>query len=224
MCHTIFMKKKSLLFLPLLTVLTSCAVFSIGFSEGEHEAGLENGSALSSKKYVDDYSFFSGDNISTEGMNSAIVTFTGFDSSLDIKNPEDFDAYVTCSVDDIFKETKEVNNVAINKDKGVFVGATSTLADGALALSFNVNVKDLEIEASPYYYEENKYNETTLVIDEGVALAVNDRPYIRLSTAKSEDGKSVNTTNCRYHLSKALHCPLHEELSFPPKGRWIQPS
>ena len=195
------MKKKSLLFLPLLTVLTSCAVFSIGFSEGEHEAGLENGSALSSKKYVDDYSFFSGDNISTEGMNSAIVTFTGFDSSLDIKNPEDFDAYVTCSVDDIFKETKEVNNVAINKDKGVFVGATSTLADGALALSFNVNVKDLEIEASPYYYEENKYNETTLVIDEGVALAVNDRPYIRLSTAKSEDGKSVNTTNCRYHLS-----------------------
>ena len=195
------MKKKVLLFLPLVTLLTSCAVFSIGFSEGEHEAGLENGSALSSQKYVDDYVFFSGDIITADGKSTAVITFGGYDDSIDVREPEDFNAYVLCSADGVFKETKAVNNVAINEEKGVFVGATSTLADGALTLSFNVNVKDVEIEACPYYYEENKYNETTLKVDEGVAVAVNDRPYIRLSTSKNEDGKSIKTTECRYHLS-----------------------
>ena len=197
------MKKKLLLFLPLITVLTSCEIFRVGFSEGEHSAGLEEGQSISSKNHVDNYSYFAGDNISTEGKSAAEIVFAGFDDSIDIKNPEDFNAYVSCSVDGVFKETKSVNNVAIDEDKGVFVGATSTLADGALTLSFNVNVKDVLIQASPYYYLENKFNETTLKIDEGVAVAVNDKPYIMLSTAKTEDGESVKETNCRYHLAES---------------------
>ena len=61
--------------------------------------------------------------------------------------------------------------------------------------------KDVVIETSPYYYEDNKYNETVLVIDEGVAVAVNDTPYIKLSNAKNEDGDKPKVTTCRYHLS-----------------------
>ena len=197
------MKKRVLLFLPVLTILTSCAVFSIGFSEGEHEAGLENGDALSSKRYVDDYSFFAGDNISPEGKDTAIITFANYDDSLDIHSPEDLDPYVACNIDGIFKKTNSINNVAINKDKGVFVGATSTLADGALTLSFNVDVKDVVIDACPYYYEENKYNQTTLKIDEGVCVSVNTKPYILLSSTKNEDGASVKETECRFHLTEA---------------------
>lgn len=196
------MKKKVLLFVPLLSVLTSCAVFSIGFSEGEHEAGLENGEALSSKQYADNYSYFAGDNISPEGKDTAIITFANYDDSLDIANPEDFDQYVSCSVDGLFKETKSVNNVAINENKGVFVGATSTLADGALTLSFNVEVKDVVINACPYYYEENKYNQTTLKIDEGVCVSVNTKPYILLSSTKNEDGATLKETECRFHLTE----------------------
>ena len=63
-------------------------------------------------------------------------------------------------------------------------------------------VKDVVIEATPYYYLDTSWNEDELKIDANCCLAVNSSNYIRLSSLTNEGKTEVNTTACRYHLAE----------------------
>ena len=76
--------KKIIFLLPVALLLTSCDVFKIGFVNEEHSAGIEGGASTSGQTYREDYSYFAGDAISTEGKSVANLTFNPDDGLSDI--------------------------------------------------------------------------------------------------------------------------------------------
>ena len=195
------MKKPILLLVPALLLLTSCDIFKVGYVNDRHSAGIEGGSVASSY-YTEEYSYYAGDNIDEDNKNVATLTFSGYDENIsDISDLEKLESYINCDVPEVFKEVKAAKNVGIKNDHGLFIGVYSSYADGFLSLSFNVDVKDIAIEASPYYYEKNAWNESELEVDDKVAVAVNTNGYITLSQTKNEEGTAIKATTCRYHLA-----------------------
>ena len=200
MCHTIHMKKIAYL-LPVALLLTSCEIFKIGFVNEDHSAGIEGGSATSSQTYKDDYSYYPGDTLNTEGKHVANLTFTPDDGISSI-GADKVSEIASCDVDDVFAGALDTYNVGTRENAWLFVGAKSSYVDGFLKLDFIVDIKDVVIEATPYYYEDNAWNEEKLIIDENCCLAVNTSNYIRLSSLTNEEKTEVNTTTCRYHLAE----------------------
>ena len=200
MCHTITMKKIIFL-LPVALLLTSCDVFKIGFVNEEHSAGIEGGASTSGQTYREDYSYFAGDAISTEGKSVANLTFTPDDGLSDI-SIEKVNEIATCDVDEVFSGAVDTYYTGTRENAWLFVGAKSSYTDGFLTLGFNVDIKDVVIEATPYYYLDTSWNEDELKIDANCCLAVNSSNYIRLSSLTNEGKTEVNTTACRYHLAE----------------------
>ena len=193
--------KKIALLVPVALLLASCETFRFGFDPNEHSAGIEGSNSTSKQTYKDDYSYYPGDTLNTEGKNSANLTFTPDDGLSDIST-EKVDEIASCDVDDVYAGAVETYNVGTRENAWLFVGAKSSYTDGYLTLGFNVSIKDVVIEATPYYYEDNAWNEEVLKIDEDCCIAVNDSGYIRLSSLTNEENTEVNTTECRYHLTE----------------------
>lgn len=191
--------KKVVLLIPMILLLTSCGVFKIGFVNEQHSAGIE-GQSTSNQAYTESYTYFSGDPITTEGKSSANITFE-VDDGLSNISKEKVDEIIRCDVDNFFASTVETFNVGTRENSWLFVGAKTSYADGYLTLGFNQPIKDVQIEATPYYYEDNSWNELQLKIDEGVCVAVNESNYIKLSSLTNTEGDTVNSTECRYHFA-----------------------
>ena len=194
--------KKIVLLLPAILALTSCEVFRMGYVNEQHSAGIEGGNSTSKQTYTEEYTYFPGDTLSTEGKSVANLTFAPDDGLSDIAT-EKVDEIAQCDVEGIYHGAVETFNVGTRENAWLFVGAKSSYTDGYLTLGFNVSVKDVVIEATPYYYEDNAWNEEKLVIDENCCLAVNTSNYIRLSSLTNDEKTDVNTTQCRYHLAES---------------------
>ena len=199
MCHTIAMKKSVLFVLPFVTLLTSCAVFSVGKVDEVHSAGIEN-SDYSHTNYKDSYSYYNGDTIDETNENVANITFTASKTDFDIA-VADITPLVNCDVANIFKEATDSSLTNLTENVGLYIGTDSTLRDGFLTLSFEVAIKDIKIEACSYYWITNAYNQDKFNYDADVAIAVNDSQYVKLSSMKDEENNAIQTTNCRYHLA-----------------------
>ena len=193
--------KKIVYLLPVALLLTSCEIFKIGFVNEDHSAGIEGSGATSSQTYKDDYSYYPGDTLNTEGKHVANLTFTPDDGISSI-GADKVSEIASCDVDDVFAGALDTYNVGTRENAWLFVGAKSSYVDGFLKLDFIVDVKDVVIEATPYYYEDNAWNEEKLIVDENCCLAVNTSYYIRLSSLTNEEKTEVNTTTCRYHLAE----------------------
>ena len=193
--------KKIALLIPLALLITSCEIFKMGYENSRHSAGIEGGGNTSQRSYTESYSYFSGDPITTEGKSEAHLTFSAPDG-LSMISPEKVTELASCDVADFFIGAIETQNVGTREDSWLFIGASSSYTDGYLTLSFNAQIKDLIIEATPYYYEDTSWNENTLVVDQGVCVAVNNSGYIRLSTIANEENTEVNKTDCRYHFAE----------------------
>ena len=193
--------KKVALLIPLALLITSCEGFKMGFDNHDHSAGIEGTGNTSKQNYVESYSYFSGDPINAEDKSMANLTFSAPDG-LSMISPEKVNELAACDVDDLFIGATETLNVGTREDCWLFIGASSSYTDGYLTLDFNTPIKDVAIEATPYYYVDTSWNEEKLKIDEGVCVAVNTSPYIKLSALASSDNKSVNSTQCRYHLAE----------------------
>ena len=194
--------KKIVFLLPAVLVLTSCGVFKIGYINEQHSAGIENSGSGSKQIYTETYTYYPGDTLNTEGKSVANLTFAPDDglSSIDVDTVNQIAA---CDVDGVFAGAVETFNVGTRENAWLFVGAKSSYTDGYLTLGFNVSIKDVIIEATPYYYEDNAWNDEKLVIDENCCLAINTSNYIRLSSLTNDEKTAVNTTNCRYHLAES---------------------
>ena len=194
--------KKIAYLLPVLFLLASCDGFRFGYLNEPHDPGIDGGASTSQKTYTESYSYFSGDQISTEGKNVANITFAAQESLSDIAI-EKVDELVSCDVDGLYAGAIETFNVGTRADSWLFIGTSSSYADGYLTLGFNSPIKDVLIEATPYYYEDSSWNEEKLMVDENVCIAVNTSGYIKLSSLTNDEKTEVNVSECRYHFQES---------------------
>ena len=196
--------KKSLAFLPILALLTSCGTLTMGFTEDSHEPGLSGSQPSERKdKPPEEYNYFSGDSIDTASSTEATLTFNVTSSSEPTEN-EEIAALVSCSAEGLFNSVKDFVNVKTNGEKGLFIGVDSSYADGYLTLAFNSPIKDVIVEAFPYYSDPHAWNEDELQIDKTVGVGINASNYVKLSSDLDESEEKVKTTNCRFHFSESL--------------------
>ena len=196
MCNTNVMKKVVFL-LPIALLMTSC--FNVTFVSEQHSAGIEGGGSISQNAHTESYTFFSGDPITTEGKSTATLTFAS-NSGESLISAERVNELANCDVDSLFTGAVEASNVGTREGAWLFVGAQTSYNDGYLTLAFTTPIKDIQIEAAPYYYINQAWNEDSLEIDKDVCIAVNTSNYIKLSSATNTEGTAVNSTFCRYHF------------------------
>jgi len=197
MCHTSFMKKSHLIFVPLVFLLASCDTFKVGFTNDKHEAGVDNDSA--SAYMVPSYPTYGGDQFTVaDDSPRAVITFTGYDDGLsNIQNIEKLNSFVTIDQEDFFATVENPLNVGTDEEDGLFIGADSSYVDGEMTLAFKKDIKYIEIIATPYFFISHSWNEEKYNIDKDVCISVNGSPYVDLSTTQNEDG-SLKETTCRY--------------------------
>lgn len=193
--------KKGVLILPLTILLTSCGTFKFGYTNDQHSAGIPGGNTASNNNYTESYTYFAGDTIDTEGKNVANITFEINESASDI-GVEKINSLLRCDVADLFAGTLDSFNVGTKEGAWLFIGAKTSYSDGFLVLSFNQAIKDVLIQATPYYYEDTTWNDYEIVKDDNVCVAVDNSGYVKLSSALNEEQNAINTTDCRYHFEQ----------------------
>ena len=203
------MKKAVALLLPLTVLLASCQL-KIGHTSDQYSAGLSNGEILSSyNNYVEkSYEYFSGDDVETTGSSVAHVTFNVSEtiSSLDKDVKNKVSNIINCDLDSLTVNVDETYNVGADEDSGLlFIGADSTYVDGYLTLSFTSYIKAAIIEACPYYYDTNAWNEDQFFVDSNVAIAINSSRYVKLSSTRKDNENDIISTECRYNLGNDVN-------------------
>ena len=195
------MKKRILLVLPMLALLTGCQEVKFGFSQGFYSSGLDH-EVSSSQNEVPSYSYRSNDTLDTAGLNEANLIFTNIDKSYsDLQDEEkivsffNFDQAILTSI-------SNPKYVGTKDDGTFFIGAESTYVNGTLTFNFNTAIKDVEIKAQPYYFIRTSYNQEELVADEEVAISVNDSGFIKLNETKDLENVTVKETTCAFHLAQ----------------------
>ena len=203
MCHNVSMKKSRLLLLPLVLLLSSCnSELEFGFSNGDtHSAGPDR--PISSRDGGElSYSYMSNPSLDNTGLTKATLTFGNINKSQsDIQDKELLMTYLTMD-NSILTGVDNPHYVSTKDDGTFFVGADSSYVDGMITLYFNVNIKNIEITAKPYYSISTAFNEEVLTLDHEVCIAVNNTGYIKLNENVNEETNEVSSTTLNYHLDE----------------------
>lgn len=196
------MKKPIVILLPVIALLTSCGTLKFGYTEESREPGLE-GSISSTRKDVppEEYGYYSGDSISTEDSTEAFLTFNVTEEKSELTT-EEASALISCSVEGLFKAVDDLVHVSTDGETNqLYVGAESTYAEGYMTFSFNNIIKDIIVEACPYYYSTNAWNEDDFKIDSPAGVGVNESQYVKLSSEKDETEEKLESSMCRFHIA-----------------------
>lgn len=198
------MKKSKLLLLPLVILLAGCNnQIEIGFSDGDkHSAGPDRETS-SKEGGVISYSYMDNAILDNTGLSKATLTFANINTSKsDIQDKELIMSYL--NVDQSILTGVDNPHYVSTKDDGTFfIGADSSYVDGILTLYFNVNIKNIEITAKPYYSISTAFNEEVLTYDHEVCIAINNTGYIKLNEQVNEENKEVSSSKLSYHLEQA---------------------
>lgn len=198
------MKKSKLLLLPLVILLAGCNnKIEIGFSDGDkHSAGPDRETS-SKEGGVISYSYMDNAILDNTGLSKATLTFANINTSKsDIEDKELIMSYL--NVDQSILTGVDNPHYVSTKDDGTFfIGADSSYVDGMLTLYFNVNIKNIEITAKPYYSISTAFNEEVLTYDHEVCIAINNTGYIKLNEQVNEENKEVSSSKLSYHLEQA---------------------
>lgn len=198
------MKKSKLLLLPLVILLAGCNnQIEIGFSDGDkHSAGPDRETS-SKEGGVISYSYMDNAILDNTGLSKATLTFANINTSKsDIEDKELIMSYL--NVDQSILTGVDNPHYVSTKDDGTFfIGADSSYVDGILTLYFNVNIKNIEITAKPYYSISTAFNEEVLTYDHEVCIAINNTGYIKLNEQVNEENKEVSSSKLSYHLEQA---------------------
>lgn len=194
--------KKLILLLPALLLLSSCNELTVGFTDEEHEAGLDRSVSREDNPKVDEYSYIKNDTLNNEGLNKATLTFTGISKSeTNLKDYAVIGSYVSVEPN-IFIGVNYANFFNTKEEGYAFIGADSTYVDGKVTFAFNTQIKNIEIKARPYSYIKTAFNEESLIIDHEVAICVNDKGYIKLDETALESGEKAVSSTCSFALSE----------------------
>ena len=204
MCHNVAMKKSRMLLLPLVLLLAGCNnQLEVGFKEGDtHSAGPDRETS-SKEGGVISYSYMNNTSLDNTGLTKASLTFANINASkTDIQDKELLMSYLSVE-NGILTGVDNPHYVSTKDDGTFFIGADSSYVDGMITLYFNVNIKNIEITAKPYYSISTAFNEETLTYDHEVCMAVNNTGYIKLNENVNEETKEVPSTTLSYHLQEA---------------------
>lgn len=194
------MKKRYILFLPLLIALSACE-FNVGFDAETHSAGLDKSYSHSNAQEKVTYDYYSGDNIdSIKNERSACAFSFAFlkdtrDAKSDIKDIDLLNSYFTTEGNNILSTVSEPNYVGV-KEGGLFIGAESSYIVGTLTLNCSVPVVAVEIEACSYYYVTTTFNEEKSIVDKESAISINEKNFILLSE------EAEKTSLCSYRIDE----------------------
>ena len=200
------MKKSLFLVAPIIFILSACdsaKSISIGFSENDsHSRGFDyETSSTSQRGKVDSYSYRNNDTLDNSALTKAEMTFVNITSSqTDIQSVETINSYVSVS-QDIYVSASNPLYFNTKAEGLAFLGADSNLIDGEITFAFSQDIKNIEIEAVPYNYIKNSFNQDTLIIDEDVAISVNDNGYIKLGQEINKSENKVISSAVAFHLA-----------------------
>lgn len=195
------MKKSFLLLIPVVFVLSACKEVGIGFTNESHDKGWDYTTMSTAKPgSVDSYSYRNPDTLDNNGLTQAIMTFGNITKSeTNVQDVEKIRSYININsdilesiVNPLYFSTKETGDV--------FLGVESTYVNGEITFHFNKEIKNIEIIAKQYNYTKVSFEET-FVVDENVAISVNDSGYIKVNGEVNQENQTVASTTCSFHLA-----------------------
>ena len=199
------MKKRYLALLPLMFLVSGCDIngVKISFADGNyHSAGLDKSYSMDGNNSIS-YSYKNNDTLNNEGLNSVILTFENIDASeTNVQDVEKIKSYLSLT-DQILDSVSNPSYFNTLSSGVVFLGTSTEKVLGEITLNFNVEIKNVEIIAKPYYYVDNTFNNNELVVDEDVAISLNDEGYIKINKDIDEQNQTVNSSTCSYKLQEA---------------------
>lgn len=199
------MKKRYLALLPLMFLVSGCDIngVKISFADGNyHSAGLDKSYSMDDYNSIS-YSYKNNDTLNNEGLNSVILTFENIDASeTNVQDVAKIKSYLSLT-DQILDSVSNPNYFNTLSSGVVFLGTSTEKVLGEITLNFNVEIKNVEILAKPYYYVDNTFNNNELVVDEDVAISLNDEGYIKINKDIDEENQTVNSSTCSYKLQEA---------------------
>ena len=204
MWHNISMKKV-LLLVPTLLLLTGCQEITFGFSANDtHSAGLDNGGS-SSAITEESYSYYPGDsivdNVAGRPLVTANITFKDIkDSKTDIKDVDEIKSYLN-DENNLITSVESPSFFSTKSDGTAFLGVESTYALGKLTLNLSQPIYHVNITARAYSYINTSFNEEKLVIDQDVAISLNNKGYIKLSKDANETNSASKESICSFAFS-----------------------
>ena len=199
------MKKRYLALLPLMFLVSGCDIngVKISFADGNyHSAGLDKSYSMDDNNSIS-YSYKNNDTLNNEGLNSVILTFENIDASeTNVQDVAKIKSYLSLT-DQILDSVSNPSYFNTLSSGVVFLGTSTEKVLGEITLNFNVEIKNVEILAKPYYYVDNTFNNNELVVDEDVAISLNDEGYIKINKDIDEENQTVNSSTCSYKLQEA---------------------
>lgn len=199
------MKKRYLALLPLMFLVSGCDIngVKISFADGNyHSAGLDKSYSMDDYNSIS-YSYKNNDTLNNEGLNSVILTFENIDASeTNVQDVAKIKSYLSLT-DQILDSVSNPSYFNTLSSGVVFLGTSTEKVLGEITLNFNVEIKNVEILAKPYYYVDNTFNNNELVVDEDVAISLNDEGYIKINKDIDEENQTVNSSTCSYKLQEA---------------------
>ena len=205
--HNNNMKKSWLLLIPALLVLSACQEITVGFlPNDEHSAGFDR--SVSSNPYnIGSYSYYRGDTLidSANGapLTIANLTFKGIsESKTDIKDVDEIFAYFD-NDQNILKSVENPAFFSTKKEGFAFLGVESTYAEGKITMNFNAPVYSIVISARAYSYNKESFEET-LIVDDDIALSVNDKGFVKLDQNLNEEKNAAVTSTCCFSFNEPV--------------------
>ena len=196
------MKKSYLLLLPVIFLLSACKEVKYGYTDESHEKGFDFSSATTSQLgKVDSYSYRKSDTLDNNGLTQANMTFTNVSKSeTNIQDVERIKSFVNID-QDIFDYAYNALYFSTKEAGFVFLGADSTYTDGEITFHFTKEIKNIEIIAKQYNYTKIAFEEE-FIVDNNVAISVNNSGYIKVDGEVDKENQTVASTTCSFHLAE----------------------
>lgn len=202
------MKKSFLLIVPAILVLTGCS-FNVRFINNTSiPAGFEKGSGSLPGGYESvNYSYTSNGSLNEEGLSKTTLTFTDISKSeSDITNNENIYAIMHLDNEGLNLVIENKPKYFNTKNEGfAYLGNSVTDEYGEITFVASKQIKGVSIKAKQYYYTDTSFNEYGLVIDDNVAVAINDSGFVKLNdpVLNEEKDQITNYTECVFNLEEA---------------------
>ena len=202
------MKKALLLLVPTLLMITACDgnSFNVEFLDGvSHEPGFEGQSTETSNASVP-YSYMSNSSYDVSALIKATMTFENIKTSdSDVINTETIKSYIKLDQQGFVYEIAEnVKHFGTKNEGFAFLGNEYNDEYGQITFVTSVSVKNVIVKTQQYAYLKTAFNQNELIIDEDVAIAVNDSGFIKLDKAvlNEEKDQITNYTECAFSLGE----------------------